>query len=150
VSALERGRLPIVGRGDNVTDLTYVDNVVDAMLLAAEAPEALVGRKYNVTNGEPVLLWEMVGRVCDELGLERPTRRISYPLVLAAAVALEGVHRVLMPDVEPLLTRYTAGVLAKSTTLDITAARRDLGYKPRVSVGEGLSRFVAWWKQRPR
>jgi nucleoside-diphosphate-sugar epimerase len=64
------------------------------------------------------------------------------------AGVLEGICRLLPEQPEPLLTRYMVGVLAKSTTLDISAARRDLGYIPRVSVDEGFERFVYWWKNQ--
>jgi nucleoside-diphosphate-sugar epimerase len=64
---------------------------------------------------------------------------------MAAATAMEAVGRVT--GKEPVLTRYTVGVLSKGMTLDISAARRDLDYEPRVGMDEGMARFVAWWKQ---
>jgi nucleoside-diphosphate-sugar epimerase len=146
ISRLASGRLRVIGDGQNITDLTYVENVVDALLLCAEAPENLLGRKYNLTNGEPLPLWGLIRQVCAALGYEYPRRSIPYPVAMGLATVLEGVSRLLPGQPEPLLTRYMVGVLAKSTTLDISAARRDLGYAPRVSVQEGFERFVRWWK----
>ena len=77
-------------------------------------------------------------------------RSVETKLALGLAGVLEGVCRWLPGQPEPLLTRYMVGVLAKSTTLDISAARRDLGYLPRVSVDEGFERFVRWWKGQKR
>jgi nucleoside-diphosphate-sugar epimerase len=148
ISRLQSGRLRVIGDGQNITDLTYVENVVDALLLCAEAPEALLGRKYNITNGEPQPLWGLIRNVCEALGYEFPHRRISYPVALGLAAALELVSSVLPGRPEPLLTRYMVGVLAKSTTLDISGARHDLHYTPQVSVEEGFQRFVRWWKNR--
>jgi nucleoside-diphosphate-sugar epimerase len=150
VDALERGRLPLVGAADNLTDVTYVDNVVDALLLCADAPDAFSGRKYNVTNGEPMRMWDLVRELCERLDLRYPTRRLPAPVVRSAAAAMEAAYGTFAPDTEPLLTRYTAGVLSYSTTLDITAIRRDLGYEPRVSVAEGIDRFVAAWRRGER
>ena len=56
--------------------------------------------------------------------------------------------RLLPSQPEPPLTRYTVGVIANSTTLDISAARRDLGYHPRISVEEGFEKFIDWWKKK--
>jgi nucleoside-diphosphate-sugar epimerase len=148
ISRLQTGRMRVIGDGQNITDLTYVENVVDALLLCAEAPEALLGRKYNITNGEPLPLWSLIRKVCEALGYEFPRRSLPYPAALALAAVLEMVNFLLPGRPEPLLTRYMVGVLAKSTTLDISAARRDLGYVPRISVEEGFQRFVHWWKSQ--
>lgn len=146
ISRLASGRLRVIGDGQNLTDLTYVENVVDALILCAEAPETLLGRKYNITNGEPLPLWGLIRQVCEALGYAYPQKRIPYPAAIGLATVLEVVSRILPGQPEPLLTRYMVGVLAKSTTLDISAACRDLGYAPRVSVQEGFERFVIWWK----
>jgi 2-alkyl-3-oxoalkanoate reductase len=60
---------------------------------------------------------------------------------------LEGIYHLTPGQPEPPLTRYTVSVIAKSTTLDITAARKDLGYKPHISIDEGFSRFIQYWKE---
>jgi nucleoside-diphosphate-sugar epimerase len=148
IDRLQQGRLRIIGDGKTITDLTYVENVVDALLLCAESPSATLGRKYNITNGEPLPLWPLVEKLCRALGYEFPRQHFPYPLALGLAGALEAICRLLPGQPEPLLTRYMVGVLAKSTTLDIGAARRDLGYQPRVSMDEGFERFVRWWKDR--
>lgn len=150
IGRLAQGRLRIIGDGQNITDLTYVENVVDALLLCAEAPASALGQKYNITNGEPLPLWPLIEKLCGALGYAYPRQRIPYPLALGLAGALEMVCNRLPGQPEPLLTRYMVGVLAKSTTLDISAARRDLGYVPRVAVEEGFERFVRWWKEQKR
>lgn len=145
ISRLEQGRLPIIGDESNLIDLTYIDNVVDALLLCANAPSSTLGKKYNITNGEPVNLWHMVQRLCTELNLPYPRQKIPFRLAFMLAWGMEIASRTLLNNKEPLLTRYTVSVLAKSATLDISAARRELGYKANVSVEEGVERFVAWW-----
>ena len=146
VSRLQSGHLRVIGDGRNLTDLTYVENVVDALLLCAESPRPTLGRKYNITNGEPLPLWGLVEKLCVALGYEFPRRRVPRPLAMGLAAALEATCRLLPGQPEPLLTRYMVGVLSTSTTLDISAARRDLGYEPRVSVEEGFRRFTGWWR----
>ena len=148
IPRLQSGRLPILGDGENIVDLTYIDNVVDALLLCASSPANTLGKKYNISNGEPVRIWGLVERICRELNLEPPRRRVSYQTADAAARVLEFLYRLIPARPEPPLTRLSVSMLAHSTTLDISAAKNELGYQPRVSVDEGVQRFMKWWKER--
>lgn len=147
IRANRKGSLPLFGKESPLIDITYVDNVVDALLLGRDArPEAL-GRKYNITNGEPVRLHDILEKLFARLEMPYQPRPVPYALAYGLAGTMELVSRTLLGGKEPLLTRYSVGVLAKSQTLDISAAREMLGYEPRVSVDEGLEAFVAWWKE---
>ena len=143
-SRARAGKLPQIGSGENVIDLTYVDNVVAAMLLAL-TEEAALGHTYTITNGESVRLWDTIRLVLRRLGLNTNLRRIPYRLAYIFAAGLEWKARLF--GGEPTLTRYLAAILGRSQTYDITAARRDLGYRPVVSVAEGLERTLAAWSE---
>ncbi|HNN14530.1 MAG TPA: NAD-dependent epimerase/dehydratase family protein [Anaerolineales bacterium] len=148
IPRLRSGRLPILGDGENIVDLTYIQNVVDVLLLCAESPAGTLGQKYNISNGEPVRIWKLVERICDELGYPHPARKIPYKTASAAAGVLEFFYSLIPFSPEPPLTRLSVSMMANSTTLDISAARNDLGYQPRVSVEEGVQRFLKWWKDK--
>jgi nucleoside-diphosphate-sugar epimerase len=132
-------RLPQIGDGRNLVDLTYVDNVVHALQLAATAPAA-VGKTYLITNDEHVPLWPTIREVLQRLDLPANLRPLPTPIALTLARLLELNAR--RTGREPLLTRYTVGILARTQTYDISAARRDLGYVPQVSVAAGLARTL--------
>jgi len=134
------GRLPVIGDGRNLVDLTCVDNVVEAMRLAMTA-DAAVGKTYHITNDEHALLWHQVRRILQELKLPPPRLRMSLPAALAAAGAMEKVARVT--GGEPTLTRYSALILARTQTYSIAAAKRDLGYRPLVSLEEGIEQTLS-------
>ncbi|NTV04113.1 NAD-dependent epimerase/dehydratase family protein [bacterium] len=140
IAAARAGRLPRVGDGRNLVDLTYVDNVAHAIELALAA-EGAVGGTYTVTNGEHVPLWELLRAVLRRLGVPARLRPAPVGLMLALAALMEA--RAALTGREPLLTRYTVAILARTQTYDITAARRDLGYAPPVSVAEGVERTLA-------
>lgn len=146
VRALKRGRLPIVGDGQNLTDLTYIDDAVQALWLAAQAPQHAVGQAYNITSGDPQPLWPLLFDLCDALGFAKPRRQLGAKTALALAGVLEVLYRYSSGR-EPPLTRYAVSVLSSSVTLNIQAARRDLGYQPQVNSREGLQRYVQWWRQ---
>jgi nucleoside-diphosphate-sugar epimerase len=138
---------PLIGEGDPLMDITSVHNVVDALLLAAEAPASISGRKFNITNGEPWPRSRLLATLFGELGLPFRSRPISYDRAQQLAGILEFVSRSFtFGRWEPPLTRYTVGVLAKVQTLDISEARRLLGYRPRVSISDGMREFAVWWK----
>jgi nucleoside-diphosphate-sugar epimerase len=140
IAAARAGRLPQIGPGRNRVDLTYVDNVVQALVLALESGAA-AGRTYTITNDEHVLLWDLIKSILRRLGLADRLHPIATPLMLAAAALMEA--RAALTGREPLLTRYSVAILARTQTYDISAARRDLGYRPIVSVAEGVERTLA-------
>ncbi len=140
IAAARQGRLPQIGDGRNLVDLTYVDNVVHALLLACEA-QAAVHHTYTITNDEHVPLWEVVHVVLKRLGLSTNLRQVPISVALAAASLME--LRAALTGREPLLTCYSAAILARTQTYDIHAAKRDLGYTPQVSIADGIERTLA-------
>lgn len=135
----EQRRLPQIGDGTNLVDLTYVENVVHALRLAAAMPAA-VGKTYFITNGEHPPLWPTIRSVLTQLDLPTPTRTLPVSVALWVARLLE--INALRTGREPLLTRYTVSILARTQTYDISAARRDLGYAPPISIADGLARTL--------
>ncbi len=142
IRAAERNRLPRIGDGENRVDLTYVDNVVHALLLAADAPDAALGKTYTITNGETVPpLWDVIDLLLCGLNLPTPKRRIPASMAYAAASLSEAFGS--LTGREPILTRYGVLILARTQTYDISPARRDLAYAPIVSLDEGIARTIA-------
>lgn len=139
IDAARQKRLPQIGDGQNLVDLTYVENVVHAVMLAFDAPTAS-GKTYTITNDEHIPLWAVIRRVLERLHLSTSLRTIPLPVALAAASLLEA--RAALTGKEPLLTRYSAAILARTQTYDISAAKRDLGYTPCVSVADGTERTL--------
>jgi len=145
IRGLERGVFPIFGEGRNLVDLTYIDDAAQAVRLALVRAGS---GTYNITSGEPRRLSDLLGQLAHALGVRPPRIRISYANALRIARGLEVTHALLAPDREPLLTRYTVGLLATTLTLDLSAARRDLDYQPLVGVDEGVRRFLAHHRGR--
>ena len=102
------------------------------------------GRAYFITNGEPINLWHWIDDLLVALDRPRlPTRRIPLPVASALGAACELAWRALRRDGEPPMTRFIAAELAKHHWFDLSAARRDLGYKPRITMAEGTRALVA-------
>ena len=147
------GRLRIVGGGRNRVDMVQVENAVDAQLLAeralAERPAAVGGRAYFITNAEPVVLWDWINALLAALGEPPVTRRVPLGVAQALGAGCELLWRGLALAGEPPLTRFVAAELAKEHWFDPTAAQRDLGYVPRISMAQGTQELVAALRGAP-
>jgi nucleoside-diphosphate-sugar epimerase len=156
------GRLRIVGDGTNRVDMVHISNAADAHLNAeaslrrchllndngAGVPPA--GRAYFITNDEPVVLWAWINDLLAALGEERIVRRLSLDTARRVGGVCEALWGILPLEGEPPMTRFVAAELAKDHWFSIAAARRDLGYAPRVSMAEGTAELVAWYRRTGR
>lgn len=148
IRANQQGGVPLIDNGEAILDITYVDNVVEALLCCLQAPDAATGKAYNITNGEPMQIKFLLEKLFQYCELPFNAKPMSYQKAYWIAGMLEWVSNIILFGKEPLLTRYTVGVLAKSQVLDITMARELLGYCPVISLEEGLQRYAQWWKEQ--
>ncbi len=135
-------------------DVTFVDDAAAAHLLAADAlleggarAAKVAGKAFFISSGEPVDTWKMIDRLLEAAGAPRVSREISPRLSYFLGWLCEILWR---GESEPPLTRWVVRELATSHWFDIGAARRDLGYRPSVSVEEGLRRLQAWLQTSDR
>lgn len=141
-----KGVLPVIGDGQNIIDITYVDNVVESLVLAATASNKVEGKKYNITNDEPKALITILSMVFAALHKPLQVKYLPYQRARVIAYCLENLYRLLRLKQEPPLTCYSAGVLALGQTLNIDAAKRDLDYKPLVNIEQGIEMFAKWYQ----
>ncbi len=146
IYALARAhRLFRIGRRNPLIDLTYIDNAAHAHLLAADRLEPgspISGRAYFIAQGQPVPLWDMVNRFLEVAHLPPVTRSIPLPLAIMLSGPLEVLYALFRLPGEPPMTRFLARELSTAHWYNLDAARRDLGYSPRVSIEEGLRRLA--------
>ena len=145
-------RLVKVGNGKNRVDTIYIDNAADAHIQAADRLEQnhnLSGRVYFISQDDPVPLWEMVNNILKAAGLAPVRRSISRNTAWIIGTALEFFYKSFNISGEPRMTRFLADELSTAHWFDISAAKKDLGYAPKISIEEGLFRLEQWLQHKP-
>jgi nucleoside-diphosphate-sugar epimerase len=135
------GRFRWIGGGRQLSDTTHVENTVEGLWLAAT--KAPPGGVYFVTDGEPVVFRDFITRMLATQSVTIPDKSIPHPVAAAAAAALERVWRVMRRPTPPPVTRLAVWVSSEECTLDISRARRELGYAPVKTRDEGLAELAA-------
>jgi len=144
-------RLIRVGNGKNLVDTIYIDNAADAHILAADRLEKnhkLSGNIYFISQGDPVSLWDMINDILKAAGLAPVRRSMPRRMAWLIGIVLEFVYRTFKISGEPQMTRFLAEELATAHWFDISAARKDLGYAPQISIKEGLGRLESWLQNK--
>jgi nucleoside-diphosphate-sugar epimerase len=144
------GTLRIIGSGSNMVDISYVENVAFAHVLAGENlthSGSGAGQPYFIGQERPVKLWEWVNEMYRELGIAPITRKV--PLLVAYTIGwlLEGVYRLAKIAGEPPMTRFVALQLSRSHYFSHHKAAQELGYRPRISIAEGQDRMLTALKK---
>jgi len=148
-----RKQLKIVGNGENLVDISYIDNVAHAHLLAAmnlTNKKSAAGQAYFISQGEAVNLWNWINNLFEMMGVDRISKKISYKAAYRVGASLEFIYKLIRQQNEPKMSRFLAEQLAKSHYFSCGKALHDLGYAPIVSTEEGLLRTVQWLKDNEK
>uniref|UniRef100_A0A3P9H6J7 Sterol-4-alpha-carboxylate 3-dehydrogenase, decarboxylating n=1 Tax=Oryzias latipes TaxID=8090 RepID=A0A3P9H6J7_ORYLA len=148
VDTARRGKMKfIIGNGANLVDFTYVENVVHGHILAAEhlRPDSpICGKAYHITNDEPIPFWDFMSEVLVGLGYAAPRFHLPYRLVYGLALLLWLLSVLLRPFVafKPTFTPMRVALAGTFHYYSCQRAKEHLGYKPVVSLKEGIARTV--------
>ncbi len=144
------GRLKKIGKKDDLVDTIYIDNAADAHILASlkllENP-SLSGNIYFISQDEPVSKWDMVNAFLDAADLPPIKGHISEKTAYIAGTVFEFIYNLFNIKKDPPMTKFLAVEFATSHWFNISKAKKDLGYYPKVSTEEGLKRLKLWLQQ---
>ena len=139
------GRLAKLGNHPHLVDCIYIDNVVDAHILAADrlhTGSSISGKTYFISQGEPIDIGELMDGILGAAGLDPIDRTVPASLAYAAGWLFEMIYGMLRLKREPPMTRFLAKQLSTAHWFDMSAARKELGYNPAISIGEGFKRLA--------
>jgi 2-alkyl-3-oxoalkanoate reductase len=129
-----------IGSRDNIVPLVHVSDMVQAMVLAAKA-HAARGHWYNITDGSRTTIGQLVSTLAGVLNCPVP-QRVMPSIVPRLANSVLGLVGRKGP-VSPSALRF----LGTSRHVDISRARSELGYEPRVGIAEGLQGMASWLRE---
>jgi nucleoside-diphosphate-sugar epimerase len=147
---LRAGRGILVGTGDNFMPFVYVDDVVRGLLLGLDH-DAAPGHAYNITNDQPLTQRQMLTAIAEETGVDPPARRVPYLALYAAGYLAERLASLApsaLPGGRPPVTRLGVAFFATDNRYAIGRARSELGYRPVVSLRDGVALTAAWYRRR--
>lgn len=141
-----KGKLFQVGDGDNWVDISYVENVAWAHVLALDALKngKTEGKAYFISQNDPVKLWDWINALLGRLNLPLARKRVPYKMAYSLGWAFELLYGLAHIKQQPPMTRFLAIELAKDHYFDISAAKMDLTYLPKISNEEGMERLIRW------
>jgi nucleoside-diphosphate-sugar epimerase len=142
---LVSGQMLTIGGGNAPAGLLYIDDLVDVLIDLSRAPRAS-GQAYNLRDPAAMTWREYVDSLSDGLGLRRVTLDVPEGLAMVATRALEAVYKGFRVRSRPPLTRHAVSLMARTQAFCIRKAQRDVGFKPRVGLREGIARTLAWLK----
>lgn len=143
-SSIQKGLFRVIDGGKALLHPVYIDDMTDAFLLAAERPEA-IGRSYNIAGDRPVTIKQLSTAIAHSMGKQLPGG--SIPLWLAnLASDIFSVVPGFQGEKAPL-TRSRVRFLTNSRVYNISRARKELGYAPKVELDEGMKQTAAWYKK---
>ena len=147
VESGRKRKLKIVGKGENMVDISYVDNVANAHILASQNlsdTQTAAGNAYFIGQETPVILWDWINSLFSRLNIPEVTFSVSYPAAYGVGGLLECIYHLSRSQKEPQMTRFLAQQLSKSHYFSHKKAEKDLGYYPVVSTEEGMERLMQW------
>lgn len=137
---IKEGNPVIFGNGHNLRSMSYVDNVCQAMILAAQKERAN-GQTYWIADARPYSIYEIYATIAELLGVKnfRPRRLPSFSseafLIFDTMLQTLGFY---MPEI------HVAGEMNKNIACSIQKAQEELGYQPRITLREGMRRSIEW------
>ena len=147
ISRHKNGKLKIVGEGNNQVDLTHIDNVVHAHILAFDAlleGYPLGGKAYFISQNEPVKLWDWLNSIFRALNLDPIYNKISFPKAYCAGAFLEILWKILRLKNDLPMSRFVACQLAHDHWFSTESAKSDFGYEPIISMSEAMKKTLPW------
>ena len=138
-----RRRWVTLGSGEIYYHLTYIDDLVEGFRLCGEH-EAAANRTYILAGGEVTTLNALVQIVADVARVPAPRLHLPVWPVWAMGAVCEAVCAPL--GIEPPIYRRRVDFFTKSRAFDISRARHDIGYAPRVGLRDGISRTLDWYR----
>jgi len=143
IKMVKDGKALVFGDGKNLRSMTYIDNLCDALLLAEKRKNAK-GETYWIADDRPYTTLEIYETIADLLGVKLRIRKIPG-FFSDFAGFVDGILQKFHVYQKEI---HVAGEMNKNIACSIKKAKKDLGYKPKIGLREGMRRSIEWVKEQ--
>jgi len=140
--SIRRGKIKLIGDGNNRLNVANAGNVAEAAIVAAES-DVGAGEAFNCSNDGVLTQKQYFDLVAQAIGMPPVTRKVPYGVAYNAAFVMEVCGHLFRRQTPPLVTRYAVWLMGRKTFFDCTKARRVLNWQPTVSYETGIPQAVA-------
>ena len=148
VDRARSGRLPLIGSGLALVDVTWIDNAAGALVAAVDRATDLGGLAFVVTNDEPRTVHELFARITAAAGVDWSPRHVPAGVAIAGGGVAERVWERTGRTDDPPMTAFGAEQLSTAHWFDQRATHEALGWKPSVSLDEGWAQLTDWFRSQ--
>jgi nucleoside-diphosphate-sugar epimerase len=141
--AIKNQRFRIIGNGENLVHLVYVENLIDGLVLSLKEKKS-IGEKYIIADETAVTFLELSQTIADTENVNLPKIKIPVSAAKISAYFFETIRKIM--EFDPPLTKDRVNFLTENHAYDISKAKKELGFMPKVSLEEGVKRSVEWYK----
>ena len=147
IQRAKAGILRRVGEGKNLVDTTYVENAADGHIAAMDAllsgtNAVPAGKAYFLSQDDPVNCWGWIDQLLDICHLPPVKKTISFSAAYAIGAVYDFIWSIIGRESDPPMSKFLAIQLSVSNYFNISAAKRDFGYSPKISNAEGMKRMA--------
>ncbi|MFX0196120.1 MAG: NAD-dependent epimerase/dehydratase family protein [Candidatus Hodarchaeota archaeon] len=129
----------VIGQAEKILPYTYVENVVDAIILAGAKEEAL-GQAYNIVDDGKLTQKQFLEKIAKISNSKKRSVFVPMPITYSAAVFFEHLAARKRSNTSPPISMYTVDTVRRNLIYDTTKAKSELGWNPKVPLEEGLKR----------
>ena len=140
---IEKGIFRIIGNGEFITSLCYIDNLIDGLLLIEKSSKA-IGKTYFIADNNYYTFKEVAEAIAQELDVKLSNFKIPKFFGNACGFLYQALHRIFGITSIPL---YSVKLMTLNFACDISKIRSELSYRPSIGFEEGISRTVKWYKK---
>ena len=143
---VKMGIFPLFSKGNAKMEFVYVDNVIQALLLA-EKNESVIGKTFNITDGQSYKIITVLKTIADELQVQQPKFNLNPKLGYYLGIASEFLSKLI--GIYPPFSRTASHWMSNDVNVyDCSYAKNVLGYNPKINLHEGIKKTVLWFKSR--
>jgi nucleoside-diphosphate-sugar epimerase len=148
LTMIKHGKMVLVGRGVGLCWHVYIENLIDAVMLAAARPDA-AGEVFIISDGKDDTTWrDYFNLLAATAGYGPVTKNVPAPVARSVARVSYALYSLF--GIPPMLTPMGVGILTSGAPVSIRKAQTVLGYKPRVDLDRGMKKVGEWLRQGGR